>query len=387
MFRLFLLSTAICLIPAAAFSQDAPQFKPPELGPPGAPSLDLTNAKAVLNYIETNVELVLQDRDPASSLVRQQELVRLLARLPTDNEAQRNTVALATKQIQVGHEKVYIQVTPLPTLIEKLRSNPNDLYAVHYLHQKLYVEIAPPLFITDPDAAAKKLDAVKAVLAEIEQKATADLTKKHLASAQKTVVRLEKNIALSKDARHKQQALIGQQAPPLVVETWLNGTPQSADDLKGKTVLLGFFSSISMRAGEAEGENWPKHLKQLAEWQTKYAERGLVVLSVARYSNMRWDDMQQAPVLVRRNMEVVPAAEEQATLTKLARAQGWTQRLAIQQRDENTKALRHYPALSHPTVLIDRQGKIRMIRGGAFEQFTRDISNELESLLGSADRR
>jgi len=74
-------------------------------------------------------------------------------------------------------------------------------------------------------------------------------------------------------------------------------------------------------------------------------------------------------------------------LVKLTRAQSWTQRVAILQRDEYVKAITNYPALSQQTIVIDREGKVRLVRGGVCEQFTRDISNELESLLGSADGR
>jgi hypothetical protein len=216
------------------------------------------------------------------------------------------------------------------------------------------------------------------VLAKVEYAATSDLTKKHLASAQRTVANLEKNIALSFDVRQRQRAQIGKDAPPLKVETWLNGSELTPDDLKGKVLLLDFFY-----AATNNDEEWVANLRQLIEWQKKYAERGLVVIGLASYRNHRWDDAAQKPVRVDRNKEKVPPVEERALLTLLAQQYGLNYRLAIQEWEEHVKTMQQFPAMSAPhLVVIDRLGKILLIRGGASEEFTRDVSQTLGTLLG-----
>jgi hypothetical protein len=160
---------------------------------------------------------------------------------------------------------------------------------------------------------------VKAVLAKVEQAATNDLAKKQVTAAQGTVAKLEARIAHGLEVRSKQQALIGQAALPLKAHAWLNGSEIAPAELKGKVVLLDFFFAPT---SESHEEPWTATLRQVAEWQKKYAGRGLVVIGMTRYNNYRWDDAAQKPVRVTKGQLPVTAAEEQYMLRHVTPASG-----------------------------------------------------------------
>lgn len=63
------------------------------------------------------------------------------------------------------------------------------------------------------------------------------------------------------------------QIPPIVADTWLNGSPLKPEDLRGKVVVLEYFmpdSPITVRS------------EQLNAWVKQYGPRGLVVIGVAK---------------------------------------------------------------------------------------------------------
>lgn len=187
MLRTALMLAGLILLAQAAPAQEAAKPpaahpllpRPPERGPLGAPNLDLTDAKAVLAYVRPTVERTLRERDPSSALVMQQELERLLARLPMEDAAQRATAAAAAKQIQLSREKVYEQVTPLAVLMQKVKDNLDDQYAVYHLGAKLQMEVFP-VVVSDPDAGAKTLADVRAVFDLVEQAQPSEQTKRQL---------------------------------------------------------------------------------------------------------------------------------------------------------------------------------------------------------------
>lgn len=370
MLRPFLAMAVLALIPTVGWTQAVPQ-------PPMRPKYNSNDPQSIIDYILGEVRDLLRDPDPLSSLLRQKELERLLAGLPAGAAELQDAVAKVSQQVQLSREKVYVQTTTIEALLQRLRENPDDAYAVHCVRGRLSYEIDPRLFITEPDEAERRLNAVKAVLAEVEPAAKSELTKKHLELARRSVASFDRDIGLSFDVRQKQQAQIGKDAPPLKVETWVTGTKLSPDDLKGKVLLLDFF-----RSGSTD-DQFVANLRQLSQWQEKYAQRGLIVIGLTRYHNFRWDDVAQKPIRVDRKREIVPPAEEQTLVMLLAQQHGLKYRLAIQDRENYLQTFQHYPAMSDPhLVVIDRQGKIRLIRGGASEQFTRDIGQTLETLLG-----
>jgi len=90
--------------------------------------------------------------------------------------------------------------------------------------------------------------------------------------------------SLSKRARKNINALgiIGQDAPEIVVDHWINGTGTTLQASKGKVVMLNFWNE------------WCPHcrreLPKLSQLQAKYADQGLVIIPITKHTKNQTDD-------------------------------------------------------------------------------------------------
>jgi thiol-disulfide isomerase/thioredoxin len=131
------------------------------------------------------------------------------------------------------------------------------------------------------------------------------------------------------EAENSRAKLVGQKAAPLAVEAWVNGSPVSDDDLKGKVVLLDFWA---VWCGPCIAT-----FPHLREWNEKYAGKGLVMIGLTNYYNYDWDE--QAGKATRSALEVSPE-KEQAMLVKFAAQHKLTHRFGIQKDHGQSKVLR-----------------------------------------------
>ena len=168
----------------------------------------------------------------------------------------------------------------------------------------------------------------------------------------------------------KHTQLVGSEASPLDVVAWVNGTALKPEDLKGKVILLDFWSVWCVPCLEA--------FPHLNRWEAKYSERGLKTIGITRFYNYVWDDEKEQPA--KELDREVPQNEELELLEKFAKQQELLYPIAVTTPGSEYQAkfaVRGIPQ----TVLIDRNGKIRLIRVGTGPTFVREIEEMLETLL------
>ncbi len=164
------------------------------------------------------------------------------------------------------------------------------------------------------------------------------------------------------------QKLVGSSALPLGPATWLNGEPLTDDDLKGNVVLLDFWA---VWCGPCIAT-----FPHLREWHEKYHDRGLIIIGATRRYQYGWDDQAKRP---RREQNRSPQDEDKATQQFLSHHQ-LKHRIAV--LDDTSKLFEEYGINAIPTaILIDKTGKIRMVRVGSGEQNARDLEKAIEQLL------
>lgn len=142
---------------------------------------------------------------------------------------------------------------------------------------------------------------------------------------------------------------VGVKAPDITNETWLNSTPLRLSDLKGKVVMVEFWTF-----GCYNCRNVEPYVKQ---WHRKYADQGLVVIGVhsPEFSHEREVENVQRYLKEHDIHFAVPIDNDFSTWNKYGN--------------------RYWPAM----YLIDKQGVIRHVRIG--EGGYQETERLIQSLL------
>jgi thiol-disulfide isomerase/thioredoxin len=210
--------------------------------------------------------------------------------------------------------------------------------------------------------AEKLLASIKEFAAKLETKD--DVIAGRLDNLERMAASLERAITAGK----VHADLLGKDALPLTAEAWVNGAPISADELKGKVVLLDFWA---VWCGPCIAT-----FPHLREWQEKYADKGLVIIGVTRYYKYGWNDEAKRP----ERAEELSPEDEQAAMIKFALHHQLTHRFMVTPADSKLQA--GYGVTGIPqAVLIDRAGKVRLIRVGSGEANARDLDRLLAELI------
>lgn len=227
-----------------------------------------------------------------------------------------------------------------------------------------HIASAEALAGKDPLAAATILNGAKSLLRKLDRD-DRELDQIVLL-AQRSFPYLEQVIARGK-AHLK---LLDQPAFPLDVGAWISKQELSDADIKDHVVLLDFWAVWCGPCLEV--------FPHLNDWHKKYADRGLTVIGVTKYYNYEWDSRTSRPVKL--DKPAVPQAHELAMLKKYAAAQELAYPLAVTAAASDFQS-KYGVSIIPQTVLIDRQGKIRMIRVGAGRTLAKELEREIEKLL------
>jgi len=260
-----------------------------------------------------------------------------------------------------------LERTPLVEYVKRLEVNPDDAKAMTGYYRKASGELSG-LARTQPAVAEKKLKAMKTFLAGIKEKSKDPVAGRLIDRYITAAASFERRIESGK----KIQALIGKDAIDLDAQAWVNGKPLAPKDLKGKVVLLDFWA---VWCGPCIAT-----FPHLREWQEKYADKGLVIIGLTRYYNYKWDDEAERP---RRVTDGVEPEEEHGMLLQFAAHHKLKHRFAIQ-KDRTVSG--YYGVTGIPqVVVIDRKGKIRIIRVGSGGKNAKDVEKMIQQLLDPAN--
>jgi thiol-disulfide isomerase/thioredoxin len=325
------------------------------------------DAKLLNKYVgsELNQIFPLIRSNPAAA---EKSLVELKANLDKIEATEAPAKALLSRAHSVVdsfQDRIALSRVTLEEATAQLKASPaEEKLLANYVGKVM--EAASSTVRSEPAKAEEQIATAKTLLNELSEQAEEEAVQKRLAKAVDSFARLDRSIASAK----KLLELVGKDSSDLVshVEGWANGEALTEGDLKGKVVLLDFWA---VWCGPCIAT-----FPHLREWQETYADKGLVIVGLTRYYGYEWNE--EAGRATRSKEKVTPEAEQEM-LTKFAEEHDLKHRFAIQKGSE----LSDYYAVSGipHVVLIDQEGKVRMVKVGSGPQNAKAISELLAELL------
>lgn len=278
-------------------------------------------------------------------------------------------------------ETLALSRVSLADLEKQVDEKPDDLVLLRKYSRKVSLEIGS-IARAEPEKAESLLKTVKVRVETLKEATEEKATKTQLETLERSLSSFAQTIKHG----YELAALIGKPAPELNIENWVNGSPLSAEELKGKVVLLDFWA---IWCGPCIAT-----FPHLREWQEKYSEKGLVIIGMTRYYGYEWNEATNRPMRpMKKPAEkkegedktaekdpVVTHEAEQAMLVKFAEFHGLKHRFALQ-GEGNTVAKQLAVQGIPQAVLIDRQGNVRLIRVGSGSKNAKALLDMIEKLL------
>lgn len=369
-----------CFLISPALADDAPKKEKPgeaadkttEKTPSQKLKEDPNDTKSIIALVNAGLaaagELAEAKPDEAEKLLTALK-AELDALAPEKAEAKQLLVQ-AKNVVANQKDQIEIQRVPLADLEKRLDTDADDIAAVTKYGKKVVLEVMK-LSASDPAKAGELLKAARERLAKVEENAKEDPVKRQVTVALRQFTSVERRLEGAK----KLAELVGKPAAPLAddVKAWVNGEPLKDGDLKGKVVLLDFWA---VWCGPCIA-TFP-HLK---EWNEKYSDKGLVIVGLTQYYGFTWNDDTSRASKPKEGKAT--AEEEHEMLRKFAEHHSLHHRFAVQK--EGSTLAEYYAVSGIPhVVLIDQEGKVRLVRVGSGPQNAKDIGDMIEKLLPAA---
>lgn len=370
MHRFLLPLTLLALIAAPLWADDADK-KGKDTGPSPAEKVkaDQNDVEALNGFMRDrvgNLQSLVEEEKYDEAEAALSELRGFLKELSPDQADAKKLLGQANAFAERYSDTIDVARTPLEDLAKQLEAKPEDAAALNKYVQKVANEVYP-LAMSNPDEAETRLKAAQDRVQKLADAASNTDLKKRIESSTRSFTSLNRAI----ESGRKLLALVGKDAESLEsgdIVAWANGAPLTDADLKGKVVLLDFWA---VWCGPCIA-TFP-HLK---EWNEKYADKGLVMIGLTKFYNFKWDDEEGKAV----RAQDVPPAEEHKMLERFAEQHELKHRFAVQ--GEGSTLAEYYAVSGIPhVVVIDQEGKIRLIRVGSGSANAKAIGAMLDELL------
>jgi len=343
------------------------------LGPPAVPLEQVQNhpddVKLLSRFAGPYFREInrLSEEHPDAAEKKLAEFAAVLDTLKPVGEKAEDLLKKLKGNIDYYRDDIALSRLSLADVEKALTDKPDDEGAFENWTSKCLGELYGVAY-SRPDEAEAKLTAAKDFVAKISQAAQTESTKSRIAalsSARGSFKQIE--TAIEKGREYA--TFVGKDAAPLTVKTWVNGTPLTAADLQGKVVVLDFWA---VWCGPCI-----MTFPHLREWNEKYADKGLVMIGLTRYYDWDWDnDMGYAAKADGK----VSGEQEQEMLKKFAAYYHLKHRFAIQEEGDTLDEYYGVSGIPH-VVVLDKEGKVRMIRVGSGKQNAEDLDKLLAELL------